>query len=233
MVDGLRRTMTAMQDQHRQELAAQASSARLHTIEIEAEIRRHRERTVALLSEKDRDIEALRRHHHAMTPPPYGTSPEAAGGAGAAGACSEQDAAMAELLGRTALTATPMADTTLLHFAEEQARRDVEINTLRRQKHDMESALRGGKQTIALKEDEFAMEIEKLKEDVRKLERNKSRESANLEYLKNVVYQYMVSYNSLGRQQMLRAISTILQFSPKERERVQAVISRGWWGSER
>lgn len=44
----------------------------------------------------------------------------------------------------------------------------------------------------------------------------RSRESANLEYLKNIVLRFMMSTSYSVKQQMITAIGTILEFSPKE-----------------
>ena len=46
----------------------------------------------------------------------------------------------------------------------------------------------------------------------------RSRESANLEYLKNVTLEFMMSPSSSVKQQTITAIATILQFSPSEVE---------------
>ena len=54
-----------------------------------------------------------------------------------------------------------------------------------------------------------------LKEEIRKLERDRSRETENLEYLKNVVVHFM-SADSAGRDQLLMPLATILHLSPDE-----------------
>lgn len=59
--------------------------------------------------------------------------------------------------------------------------------------------------------------------------RNVSREGENLEYLKNVVLQYMVSSDAESRQLMLNAIATILKFTNKELESVKKYNALWWW----
>jgi len=44
---------------------------------------------------------------------------------------------------------------------------------------------------------------------------NRSRETANLEYLKNIILHYMCSAN-VGKDHMINAIATVLHFSPHE-----------------
>lgn len=48
------------------------------------------------------------------------------------------------------------------------------------------------------------------------LERCKTREGANLEYLKNVIISFIVTKDADGKQHMLNAISAVLQFTPSE-----------------
>ncbi|EGD76948.1 hypothetical protein PTSG_07289 [Salpingoeca rosetta] len=62
-----------------------------------------------------------------------------------------------------------------------------------------------------------------LQEEVRRFERNSRREGANLEYLKNIVYKYMIT--DMGRDRMAKAIAAVLQFSPEEERRVMAACS--------
>ena len=223
-----------------------ASDYKQKEADLELEIRKHRERTIALLSEKDKEIEILR----AKSPERYEshyvssfrrTNSQASdsdgseysftlsGTARKKGSSGDTEAVVSELLAKNTLGGPHSSDTSILYFAHEQARKDVEINSLRKQKHSMELALRDLQHTSSMKEDKYQEQVEQLKEDVRKYERNKSRESANLEYLKNVVYQYMVCSDSRGKQQMLNAISTILQFSPKEKDAVAQRILKGWW----
>ena len=54
-----------------------------------------------------------------------------------------------------------------------------------------------------------------LKEEIRKLERDRSRETENLEYLKNVIVHYM-SADSAGRDQLLTPLATVLHLSQEE-----------------
>lgn len=78
-----------------------------------------------------------------------------------AGASSEEQA-ISELLSRpTGLT--PGGDAALLHFAQEQARRQVELNSLRRQKHFLESSLREAQQNTAQREAELFEQAQLLK----------------------------------------------------------------------
>jgi len=49
-----------------------------------------------------------------------------------------------------------------------------------------------------------------------RLERCKTREGANLEYLKNVIISFITSKDLEGKRHMLNAISAVLQFTDSE-----------------
>lgn len=49
-----------------------------------------------------------------------------------------------------------------------------------------------------------------------RLERCKSREGANLEYLKNVILSFLASTDKDSKRHMVNAIGAVLKFSPSE-----------------
>ncbi|KAK1875314.1 GRIP and coiled-coil domain containing protein 1 [Dissostichus eleginoides] len=64
---------------------------------------------------------------------------------------------------------------------------------------------------------------------VDKLQRDQSREGANMEYLKNVTYKFLTLQDASGRMQTLNAILTILSFSPQEKSCVTKLQRSAWW----
>lgn len=64
-----------------------------------------------------------------------------------------------------------------------------------------------------------------LKNEVRRLERNQEREKsvASLEYLKNVLLQFIFLKPGSERQALLPVIHTMLQLSPEEKSRLGAI----------
>ncbi|XP_067265156.1 GRIP and coiled-coil domain-containing protein 2 isoform X3 [Chanodichthys erythropterus] len=68
-------------------------------------------------------------------------------------------------------------------------------------------------------------QITLLKSEVRRLERNHEREKsvANLEYLKNVLLQFIFLRSGSERQALLPVIHTMLQLSPEEKSRLAAI----------
>ncbi len=230
------KTIVSLQEKHRVELDCQAGDHKQKLGELESEIRRHRERTIAMLAEKDRELDSLRakspdnaESRYTMNTLRQMSPPAEQPIAREIGASSEEESAVSELISRSTMFPGSAGETALLHFAQEQARREVEIQNLRKQKHSLEMALRDLQHSSSMKQQQAADTIDSLKEEIRKHERDKSRESANLEYLKNVVYHFMVTQDKLGKQQTLNAISTILQFSPREKDQVETELNKGWW----
>nr|AAZ86779.1 IP10803p [Drosophila melanogaster] len=114
----------------------------------------------------------------------------------------------------------------MLHYANELARKDIEITTLRKAKYAAESTLRKAIQDKVTSQQEMHEKIECLKEQVDRLERCKTREGANLEYLKNVIISYIVTRDADGKRHMLNAISAVLQFTAAEMQAINASFQK-------
>jgi hypothetical protein len=73
--------------------------------------------------------------------------------------------------------------------------------------------------------------IEKLKEEIRALEGKLRlyREDANLEYLRNVLVQYIACDSVVGKRHMLRAIGSVLKLSPRELQTIDKQQD-SWFG---
>jgi len=235
--DGFARAMAAMRESHRAELTERDAVHRQRAGELELEMRRHRDRTVSMLAERDREIASLRLQavERRIPPPRVSDDPfhehdasaaEYSNEVGASSAESPAGAVVSELIANVGVA----DDAKILHFAHERSRYEAEAASLRRQKYSLETALREARRDAALTAEIHAGEIRELREDLAKRDRDRSRETANLEYLKNVVHRYMTCRGGASaRQQMLNAIATILQFSPAEKQQVQTVLARGWW----
>ena len=59
-----------------------------------------------------------------------------------------------------------------------------------------------------------------------RLERCKTREGANLEYLKNVVISFIVTRDADDKRHMLNAISAVLQFTVTEMKTINASFQK-------
>lgn len=204
--------------------------------DLERQVLNQRERTLALVAEKDAEIEMLRSRSPSASPSADTRSVfsyqrkfvEMTGVSQASmdlPESSEADAAVHQLLSKN--SGVTGSERTLVHYAQQQARREAESTAIRRQKNELEAALRDSE----LRGDKLMDQANVLKEEIRKLERDRSRESANMEYLKNIVLRFMLSTSYSVKQQMITAIATILQFSPRELNQVRKVQSGTWWGT--
>lgn len=68
-------------------------------------------------------------------------------------------------------------------------------------------------------------QLQLLKSEIRRLERNQEREKsvANLEYLKNVLLQFIFLKSGSERERLLPVIDTMLQLSPEEKGKLVAI----------
>ncbi|XP_065835347.1 GRIP and coiled-coil domain-containing protein 1-like [Oscarella lobularis] len=132
------------------------------------------------------------------------------------------DVAVRELLSLPKLTS--QAEMSLLHYAEQQSKREAGMCAMRRERLELEQGLRDASE----REDKYVEQLALLKEEIRKLERDRSRETANMEYLKNVIYKLLLSDPATPiYTQLVNALATILHFSPEEIKRLKK--PKGWW----
>ncbi|XP_077994726.1 GRIP and coiled-coil domain-containing protein 1-like [Glandiceps talaboti] len=222
--------LQSLQDKHKEELAIAEAEFKHRVGELEEQVHRQRDRTLGLIEEKDKEVEILKQQIQ-QTFGSYGSDYQMRVQQAEDGQemkTSESEESIAELLSKTHLSMVPGGDTAILHYVELQARKDVEITALRKQKHEIETALRQLQDKCVMTEHKFGEQMENLQEEVQRLQRSRSRESANLEYLKNVVYNYMMSDDYQGKQRMLSAVMTILHFSPQERSKVNVKKDATW-----
>ncbi|KAE8625410.1 hypothetical protein XENTR_v10006261 [Xenopus tropicalis] len=95
------------------------------------------------------------------------------------------------------------------------------LNTTSKSVDHMSGLLRETEATNAMLMEQITL----LKNEVRRLERNQEREKsvANLEYLKNVLLQFIFLKAGSERQRLLPVIDTMLQLSPDEKGKLHAI----------
>lgn len=228
-VEARRQELSHLQQLHRQELERCQLDYRERALKLEEEMHKQRDRALAVLAEKDQELEQLR-----AIVLPYaglqGSKTYGAPGADVAGADSPAEDSSEVLPQALHLSAT--SEPTFFLYAEQLARKEVEISALRKQKHKLEMEVHQLQEKVLAEEEKHREEVSALQNEIQKNFRDKSREGANLEYLKNIVYRFLTLPDSLGRQQTLTAILTILHFSPEEKQtiRKQSAYS-SWWPS--
>lgn len=108
----------------------------------------------------------------------------------------------------------------LIHYAQEIARKNVEISALRTSKNAMDTTLRQTLQEKVMIEEECKEKMSQMAREIERLRRNYQLEGSNLEYLKNVVLSFLLSRDSESKKHMTNAIAAVLKFDDSE---IQAV----------
>ncbi|XP_068045403.1 GRIP and coiled-coil domain-containing protein 1 [Anomalospiza imberbis] len=218
-LEAKKQELSQLQQLHRQELERCQLEFRERALRLEEEMHKQRDRALAVLAEKDRELEQLR----ALTLP-HGPKSCRDGGPGDAPAQGSS-----EILPQ-ALQLCSGSEPTFFLYAEQLARKEVEIAALRKHKHQLEVQLHQLQGRALAEEDKHREEVAALRGEIQKNCRDKSREGANLEYLKNVVYRFLTLPDARGRQQTLTAILAILHFSPEEKLSIAKSSAHGsWW----
>lgn len=238
VISNLRDQVKLLEEKHKREQEETSTVYKQRLEELERQVLNQRERTLALVAEKDSEIETLRSRSPSSSPSVENVGKtrqvfsyprkfvEVSSGSQAtldSPQSSDADVAVHQLLSKP--SGVSNSESTLVHYAQQQARRDAESVAIRRQKNELEASLRDAE----LRGEKLIDQTNVLKEEIRKLERDRSRESANLEYLKNIVLRFMMSTSYSVKQQMITAIATVLEFSPKELSQVRKVQSASWW----
>ncbi|XP_040030521.2 GRIP and coiled-coil domain-containing protein 1 [Gasterosteus aculeatus] len=212
-----------LQHTHKQEVERTEVAHRDDLLRLEEELHKQRERTMALLNEKDQELERLR----AAVPTCTNDTDRTADNMQESGLETEGD-----IISQALRWPTP-TEPTLLLYAEQLARKEVEVGNLRRQKHRLEDDVHQLQARLIAKGERHDEEASALRGQLDKLIRDQSREGANMEYLKNVTYKFLTLQDASGRQQTLNAILTILHFSPQEKTTVMGLQSATWWNNKR
>jgi len=117
--------------------------------------------------------------------------------------------------------AVALDDPPMLHYAQIHASQASALSVARRQIQELTEQLHETEEHMRL----IQLQENTLKENIRDLERSKTRENENLDYLKNVIVKYMETNE---HESLLPVIATILHLSPDEVRRVKtARSSRG------
>lgn len=212
------RQLAALQQCHRQEVERADVLHRDELLRLEAELHKQRERTMALLDEKDQELERLRAAALSWSNDCAKAANE-----------EEHDSGPESEAVTQALRRAMPTEPTLLLYAEQLARKEVEVGGLRKKKYRLEEDLHQLQARLVANAERHDEEMTELQGQLDKKIRDQSREGANMEYLKNVIYKFLTLQDASGRQQTLTAILTILHFSPQEKLHVQKLQAATWW----
>ncbi|XP_036233807.2 GRIP and coiled-coil domain-containing protein 1 [Bactrocera oleae] len=211
------------------------NETRCKVVDLEQQLQKQRQRSLQLLDEKEQEIKTLQTSfeifHNVTLPSTVDTHAENPTSASDA----DSNDGVGAGSGNTQLgTMVPIKSKKLsvgenchmLHYANEIARKDIEIAALRKAKYAAESSLRKTIQEKVNAQEDLCDKIALLEEQVDRLERCKTREGANLEYLKNVIISYIVTRDPDGKRHMLNAISAVLQLTPVEMQTINNAFQK-------
>ncbi|CBY32709.1 unnamed protein product [Oikopleura dioica] len=150
---------------------------------FEADLAQMRERSQKILADKDNEIEILRKQNDVS------------------------EAEQSDSVGQLMLNGDANTDTALIMYAEQLARKDVEINTHRGRRNELESRIRQLQDKLS----ESQEEVHSFKEKIQAQERDDS--PASKEYMRNLIVQFLAAPEGTKKKAMLSALETILQFS--------------------
>lgn len=214
--------VVALLQAHKQDLERLEAQHRENFLHLEEELHKQRERTMALLEEKELEIEKLRAESVQGQIVSDGAAESGAKGD------DEFESEESEMIAQTLKLTSPQKNNLIL-YAEQLARNQVDISALRKQKHQLEEGLRQLQGKLFSSEERHKEEMDEVQAQLDKRMRDQSRDGANLEYLKNIIFRFLTLQDAKGRQQTLTAILTILHFSPQERQAVMKQHVPSWW----
>ncbi|XP_068405495.1 GRIP and coiled-coil domain-containing protein 1 [Eschrichtius robustus] len=223
--EGWKQELARLQHIHRQELERSQLDFRDRTLKLEEELHKQRDRALAVLAEKDLELEQLR-SVALSSGLPGRRSPVGSVGPGDPADTSAPDSLT------QALQLAAASEPTFFLYAEQLARKEVEVTSLRKQKHRLEGEVHQLQDRLLEEGERHREEVGALQSHIAKNIRDQSREGANLEYLKNIIYRFLTLPDTVGRQQTLTAILTILHFSPEEKQVIMRLpAGASWWPS--
>ncbi|CAD1468168.1 unnamed protein product, partial [Heterotrigona itama] len=183
---------------------------------LEQQLLRQRERSMALIEEKDEEILALKTSFHALVPKKENTA-ECKSNASKYRNGAEP---ITDLVTGLLTNDSPP----ILHYSQELARKEVQVSASRKKVLELEATLREKQREIVHIKEKQREDSKVLQAQIERLEACKSREGANLEYLKNVFINYLTTNDASSKRHMLNAISTVLRFTPEELNKIHVKL---------
>ncbi|XP_062555749.1 GRIP and coiled-coil domain-containing protein 1 [Armigeres subalbatus] len=198
--------------------------------QLELQLKKQRERSLQLLEEKEEEIKSLRTSFDILMhdasggqQQPNSTDPNNADTLDNLPMALSKKISALNSVFKTESSQSNSETHHILHYAHELARKEIEITALRTAKNNAETALRQALHDKVSSQEELHDRIAYLEEQIDRWERCKSREGANLEYLKNVVLSFLTSQDADGKKHMINAIAAVLKFSTAEMATIQGL----------
>ncbi len=113
-----------------------------------------------------------------------------------------------------------------IHFSQEHAYKEAELNKLRCCRADLEYKLKQTNDEHSVDVERYQAQMGVLKQEIERLNLMMDRQNmngANLEYVKNVVYNFMTTKDKNVKISMQDALTQILKFSQVEKQRLKSI----------
>jgi GRIP and coiled-coil domain-containing protein 1 len=218
----LEESVDKLKIEHRKEIDRLENNYSKNINDFEAQISKQRERTIKLINEKDAEVERFKSQN-------ISNSESAVVASGAASSSSnyvnnedainnqESNYDESKILKMN----SNLNETTLLHYSQELAFKDAELLKLRKLKNDLEYRIKNVISDNETELDNYRKQINLLKLEIERLKLNSTRleASANMEYIKNVVYRFLTTKDVNVKLNMIQAIAQILQFTKHEKSK--------------
>ncbi|CRK98492.1 CLUMA_CG011849, isoform A [Clunio marinus] len=197
------------------------SEHRSKVSQLEQQLQKQRERSLILLEEKENEIKTLKTSNELFIPKHNSFSYLQFN-------LSDKDSSETEKNVERKISSSTqnLPETHMIYYSNELARKDIELSTTRKAKREAEDLIRQTLKEKIMIQEELSERIKQLELEVHKLERSKSRESANLEYLKNVTLSFLLTSDPESRKKMLNAITAVLKFDESEIAQISILSSK-------
>ncbi|KAF2358460.1 GRIP domain [Trinorchestia longiramus] len=217
-IEQLKQECRNLRTECEQRITSAQQSHRAVVCSLEQQLTSQRLHSLATLQERDVELHRLQQQLHSL-------------------AMDTSHSKVPKALVNTTTTAARSGP--LLHHIEELQRREQEIVSLQQEKRQLQQAVREVQQSALEKRLQHEDRLAHLEMQLERFNRNQSRESQNLEYLKNVLLHFLTNGEGVGssgggaygRQAMVKAVAAVLKLTPKEEERLRKHSSgrEGWW----
>ncbi|UJR21891.1 hypothetical protein I4U23_024963 [Adineta vaga] len=249
VVEKLELCLTNIREQHRHEMDQLLVRKRTEINELECELEKQRERTVRLLSEKDRELETLRKQSDIL---PILNKDVSQSSISELKESTEPTTIISDLFPRDFSSSTiggpisPLSaeNNNLLYFIQEQKLHEQESMSLRKQRHELEMTIRDLHKKYSFEINQLQATIEQLNDDLEHIQLSTQRNEVltknehNIDYIKNVFYHYLLANDTQVKHTMANALMTILHFSAKEKAKIEnqktnnTLTAGGWFNSK-
>jgi len=182
--------------------------------ELEKELVKQRERSLKLISDKEAEIAYLKSQLNPIFKTENITDEQKVKSS------NLEELNKVETSFKYDATTTDSNELNNIYLSQMNSYKETETTKLRKEKSELEYRLKQIADENSVETSRFQTQIGVLKDEIERLKLNEKRSElngCNLEYIKNVVYNYLSAKDPTVKLNMMKAIAEILQFSKNEK----------------